>query len=123
MFTGWAFNPMHSRVLEGQGAVANTSLVVRRDKDQLDDLAQVLADAAVVLDPFLLAARRGASAIVAEPGTCRVLRPTVSTRGVESGVETAFRPIQNNACYSATHCIALLRGVGPPTKPEPESFA
>ena len=87
----------------------DASIVVSPGKVSLDDLAQVLAGAAVVLDPSFWPRVEAASAIVAEAADARSSGLRHQYRVRKTGVETHSAG-PDDAAAAQPHCVALLRG-------------
>ena len=95
--------------VEGTMSDRNASIVVSPGTVSLDDLAQVLAGAAVVLDPVVLAARRGRIGHCCAGRGCASAGLRHQYRVRKTGVETHSAG-SDDAAAAQPHCVALLRG-------------
>ena len=83
----------------------------RPEQVSLDDLARVLAGAAVVLDAIVLAARRGGIGHCCAGSGCASAGLRHQYRVRKAGVETNSAG-PDRAAAAKPHCVALLRGGG-----------
>jgi histidine ammonia-lyase len=102
--------------MSGRDASRDASIIVSPGKVSLDDLAQVLAGAAVVLDPSFWPRVEAASRIVAEAASAQAPAYGINT-GFGKLASTRIPPAQT-ALLQRNLIVSHCCGVGPPT-PEP----